>query len=127
MAFPAARATRSRSLRRMAITFKATSAPTLPMTPRTLRSASSAAMAQKKRLREAELLLDISRKMSAIDSLDTVLNVLVEMTTAELGAERGTLFLNDAETSELYSRVAMGNFQREIRILNTSGVAGYAF
>ena len=88
---------------------------------------SSVATAQKKRLREAELLLDISRKMSAIDSLDTVLNVLVEMTTAELGAERGTLFLNDAETSELYSRVAMGNFQREIRILNTSGVAGYVF
>ena len=88
---------------------------------------SSVALAQRKRLREAELLLDISRKMSAIDSLDTVLNVLVEMTTAELGAERGTLFLNDTETSELYSRVAMGNFQREIRILNTSGVAGYVF
>jgi len=85
------------------------------------------ALAQKKKLREAELLLDISRKMSAIDSLDSVLNVLVEMTTNELGAERGTLFLNDSETGELYSRVAMGNFQREIRILNTSGVAGYVF
>jgi adenylate cyclase len=88
---------------------------------------SSIAIAQKKRLREAELLLDISRKMSAIDSLDTVLNVLVEITTAELGAERGTLFLNDPDTSELYSRVAMGSFQHEIRILNTSGVAGYVF
>jgi len=88
---------------------------------------STIAMAQKKRLREAELLLDISRKMSAIDSLDAVLNVLVEMTTSELGAERGTLFLNDPETGELYSRVAMGHFQREIRILNTSGVAGYVF
>ena len=65
--------------------------------------------------------------MSAIDSLDSVLNLLVEMTTAELGAERGTLFLNDPDTSELYSRVAMGTFQREIRILNTSGVAGYVF
>ena len=88
---------------------------------------SSVATAQKRRLREAEFLLDISRKMSAIDSLDTVLNVLVEMTTAELGAERGTLFLNDPDTKELYSRVAMGSFQREIRILNTSGVAGYVF
>ena len=85
------------------------------------------ATALKKRLRETELLLDISRKMSAIDSLDTVLNVLVEMTTAELRAERGTLFLNDPETNELYSRVAMGSFQREIRILNNSGVAGYVF
>lgn len=87
----------------------------------------SASNAQKRRLRETELLLEISRKMSAIDSLDTVLNVLVEMTTAELDAERGSLFLNDPETKELYSRVAQGNFQREIRILNTSGVAGYVF
>ena len=87
----------------------------------------SASNAQKRRLRETELLLEISRKMSAIDSLDTVLNVLVEMTTAELGAERGSLFLNDPDTKELYSRVAQGNFQREIRILNTSGVAGYVF
>jgi len=84
-------------------------------------------IAQKRRLRETELLLEISRKMSAIDSLDTVLNVLVEMTTAELGAERGSLFLNDPDTNELYSRVAQGNFQHEIRILNTSGVAGYVF
>lgn len=90
-------------------------------------SPSTVAAAQKKRLREAELLLDISRKMSVIDSLDAVLNYLVEMTTAELGTERGTLFLNDAETGELYSRVAMGTFQREIRILNNSGVAGYTF
>ncbi len=82
---------------------------------------------QKRRLRETELLLEISRKMSAIDSLDTVLNVLVEMTTAELGAERGSLFLNDPDTNELYSRVAQGNFHHEIRILNTSGVAGYVF
>ena len=87
----------------------------------------SVATLQKRRLHEAELLLEISRKMSSLDSLDTVLNVLVEMTTTELGAERGTLFLNDPDTKELYSRVAMGNFQREIRILNTTGVAGYVF
>jgi adenylate cyclase len=83
--------------------------------------------ALKSRLREAELLLDISRRMSAIDSLDTVLNVLIEMTTSELGGERGTLFLNDPDTGELYSRVAMGSFQREIRIINSNGVAGYVF
>jgi adenylate cyclase len=95
--------------------------------PTTGTDPTATAAAQKKRLREAELLLDISRKMSAIDSLDTVLNVLVERLASELNAERGTLFLNDAETNELYSRVAMGNFQREIRILNKTGVAGYVF
>jgi adenylate cyclase len=90
-------------------------------------SPTSVITTQRRLLREAELLLGISRKMSAIDSLDTVLSVLIETSTTELGAERGTLFLNDPDTKELYSRVAMGNFQREIRILNSSGVAGYAF
>jgi hypothetical protein len=35
--------------------------------------------------------------------------------------------MNDAATNELYSRIAQGNIQREIRILNTSGVAGHVF
>lgn len=82
---------------------------------------------QKKRLRESELLLKISRKISAIDSLDAVLEDLIEMTISELGAERGSLFLNDPDTNELYSRIAQGNYQREIRFLNTVGVAGYVF
>ncbi|MBL6945395.1 MAG: GAF domain-containing protein [Rhodospirillales bacterium] len=79
------------------------------------------------RLRQAEMLLDLSKRVAAIESLDEILEILVQMTTAEIGAERGTLFLNDPQTGELYSRVAQGNFKREIRILNTSGVAGHVF
>ena len=85
------------------------------------------AAAQKRRLREAELLLEVSRKMSVTDSLDEVLNTLLDATILELNAERGTLFLNDYETNELYSRVAQGAFRREIRINNNTGVAGYVF
>jgi adenylate cyclase len=85
------------------------------------------AVSQRRRLREAELLLEVSRRMSATDSLDEVLAVLLDTTSNELDAERGTLFLNDTETGELYSRVAQGPFLREIRILNTSGIAGYVF
>ncbi len=80
-----------------------------------------------KKLQQAEMLLSVSRKVAAIESLDEILKTLVEMTTYELGAERGSLFLNDAATGELYSRVAQGNFSREIRILNTTGVAGAIF
>ena len=82
---------------------------------------------ERKRLRQAELLLHVSRKVAAIESLDEILRTLVELTTWEVDAERGSLFLNDKQTGELYSRVAQGNFQREIRILNTSGVAGHVF
>ncbi len=82
---------------------------------------------QKRRLREAELLLSISRRISAADSLNTVLDDLIELTVDELDAERGSLFLNDPATSELYSRVALETHQREIRFLNTVGVAGHVF
>jgi adenylate cyclase len=65
--------------------------------------------------------------MAAHETLDEMLSVLVEMATREMDAERSTIFLNDSDTNELYSRVAQGNFLREIRILNTSGVAGHVF
>jgi len=91
------------------------------------RNGNGSASSQKRRLREAELLLEVSRKMSVTDSLDEVLGTLLDATTTELNAERGTLFLNDYDTNELYSRVAQGAFRREIRILNTTGVAGHVF
>ena len=80
-----------------------------------------------KALRQAEMLLNISQRVAAIESLDEVLATLVDITTAETDSERSTLFLNDEETGELYSRVAQGSFQREIRLLNNSGVAGHVF
>ena len=82
---------------------------------------------QRRKLSETELLLDISKTTAAFETLDEILKTLVEITTRELKADRGTIFLNDPETGELYSRVAQGNFQREIRILNNSGVAGHVF
>ena len=85
------------------------------------------APSEQARLHQAEMLLDVSRKVAAIETLDEVLETLVVITTRELGAERGTLFLNDVQTSELYSRVAQGNFKREIRILNSVGIAGHVF
>ena len=81
----------------------------------------------KNRLRFLELLLGLSQKMAEMQSLDEALAAFVEVAMAELNAERGTLFLNDPTTNELYSRVAQGGFHREIRILNTSGVTGHVF
>jgi adenylate cyclase len=77
--------------------------------------------------RQAELLLDVVKTMASYETLEEMLNVLVEMTTKAINADRGTIFLNDPEAGELYSRVAQGNFQREIRILNNTGIAGHVF
>ncbi len=80
-----------------------------------------------KKLQQAEMLLNVSRRVAAIESLDEILKTLVEMIAWELGAERASLFLNDPLTGELYSRVAQGNFSREIRMLNSTGIAGAVF
>ena len=79
------------------------------------------------KLQQAEMLLNVSRRVAAIESLDEVLKALVEMIAFELGAERASLFMNDSSTGELYSRVAQGNFSREIRMLNSTGIAGAVF
>ncbi|MEK6534217.1 MAG: GAF domain-containing protein [Thermodesulfobacteriota bacterium] len=87
----------------------------------------AAGQERRRKSSEAELLLDISKTIAAFETLDEILKSLVEITTRELKADRGTIFLNDSETGELYSRVAQGNFQRDIRILNNTGVAGHVF
>jgi len=98
-----------------------------PLPRRKARAAKRPDPAERRRLKLVELLLQVSHEMAAHDTLDEVLNTLVEITTRQLGAERGSLFLNDPDTNELYSRVAQGNIRREIRILNTSGIAGHVF
>ncbi|HVZ65200.1 MAG TPA: GAF domain-containing protein [Lacunisphaera sp.] len=79
------------------------------------------------RLRRSEMLIKLTQRVAAIDNLDELLATLVEVTANETDAERGSLFLNDPVTGELYSRVAQGTFNREIRLLNTEGIAGAVF
>ena len=78
-------------------------------------------------LRRANVLLEVSRRCAQTSSLDGILQVLVELTSRELDCDRGTLFLNDPTSGELFSRVAQGGLSREIRILNSSGIAGAVF
>ena len=80
-----------------------------------------------KREKFNELLLKITNDMAASQTLDDALETLVGITSSTIGGERGTIFLNDKNSQELYSRVAQGNFRREIRIMNTKGVAGWVF
>ncbi len=79
------------------------------------------------RLRRSEMLVKFSQRVAVIDQLDELLSTLIEVTANETDAERGSLFLNDPATGELYSRVAQGTFNREIRLLNTEGIAGAVF
>ena len=82
---------------------------------------------QAKRLQLAETLLHVSRTVSAMETLDEMLTALIELTVRETDADRGTLFLNDPATGELYSRVLQGERWIEIRFLNNAGIAGRVF
>lgn len=81
----------------------------------------------RERLQDVNILLDVTRRISGRESLDEVLEALVEMTSLAIGCDRSSFFLNDPGTGELYSRVAQGVHRREIRLLNNDGIAGAAF
>jgi len=71
-------------------------------------------------------LLDVSNKLAATEGLGDALKSIRDICTALIGCERGSVFLHDPATNELYARIE-GRFAREIRILDSVGVAGHVF
>ena len=82
---------------------------------------------QHQQLVRMELLLRVVKDVSAQETLEDMLRTIVQVSAEQTGADRGTLFMNDDRTGELYSRFAQGVGTREIRILNNSGIAGHVF
>ncbi|MFJ1268656.1 GAF domain-containing protein [Legionella lytica] len=73
------------------------------------------------------LLSQIYRDLAATSNLKEITKKLIDVTVDVIGCERGTIFLNDHQTNELYSFIAQGDLHFEIRILNDSGLAGWTF
>ena len=80
-----------------------------------------------RRSRVAEMLLDVSNKMALAKDLSEAFDILAHQTASLINAERGTIFMNDPQTGELYTRVPVGKYTREIRMLNHLGIAGSVF
>ena len=72
-------------------------------------------------------LLEVASRVSDTLSLDTLLARMMEITASAVDADRSTLFLNDVENKELFSRVAQGDGISEIRFPNHLGIAGSVF
>ncbi|UCF37709.1 MAG: SpoIIE family protein phosphatase [Acidobacteriota bacterium] len=66
--------------------------------------------------------LDVTRRLSAPIALGEMLQLVIEAALETLQAERGTVFLFDPKTDELYSKVATGT--QEIRFPSKQGIAG---
>ena len=97
------------------------------MTPEDKKNKTFTNAKSKRTERFSDMLLQVTTDLAKTKTLDEALETLVKITTSTIGAERGTIFLNDSSTGELYSRIAQGNFRREIRILISKGVAGWVF
>src|SRR3990172_775849 len=73
------------------------------------------------------LFVDIANRVSDSLSLDILFPRLMEVVTETLDADRSSLFLHDAETGELFSRVMQGSVMGEVRFPATLGIAGSVF
>ena len=77
--------------------------------------------------REEAQLLEFFTEISSELQLDLLLAKIVKVATSFLNADRGTLFLYDPSTNELWSRVAEGEDSRDIRVPVDDGIAGACF
>ncbi len=77
--------------------------------------------------REESRIIEVTRAISSELNIDKLLRRIMATATELLDAERSTLFLHDQETNELWSRVAEGLNEKEIRFPSNVGVAGQVF
>ncbi len=70
------------------------------------------------------LLLETTQHLVRVRDLDTLLRLLGETATRMANAERASIFLIDPESGELWSRVALGDGVRTIRVPLGVGIAG---
>ncbi|MCK4671768.1 MAG: SpoIIE family protein phosphatase [Candidatus Aegiribacteria sp.] len=80
-----------------------------------------------KPLLESEIfwkILDVTRQLSSPVELDEMLVEVVDVARSVLEADRGTVFLFDEQTDELYAEVGTGLDMQEIRFSVDKGIAG---
>lgn len=78
-------------------------------------------------VRRSSAIADIANRVSDSLSLDVLFPRLMDVVSSMLKADRSSLFLYDAETGELYSRVTQGDAMEEIRFPSNLGIAGSVF
>lgn len=76
-------------------------------------------------LERLQFLVETSKILNSTLDLSELLEIILEITTAQTGAERATLFLVDGERSELWSLIAQGLGHAEIRLPIGKGLAGW--
>ncbi|KAB2907353.1 MAG: GAF domain-containing protein [Ignavibacteriaceae bacterium] len=73
------------------------------------------------------VLLELNRSLTSITDLDELLAHIIKVVPDVLMAERATVFINDKEKGELWSRTGTGLKASDIRFPNNQGIAGEVF
>lgn len=81
---------------------------------------------EKARAQEARV-MELMTAIASDLNFETLLGRIIEGTTELISADRGTFFLYDEDTDELWSLVAEGAGMTEIRLPSTAGIAGSVF
>ena len=83
------------------------------------------AIATKEQVGRLNMLIEASKIVNSAIDLDKLLGLILEAASKSINADRGTVYLLDSATGELWSKVAQGNNIVEIRLPVGKGLAGY--
>lgn len=76
-------------------------------------------------LAELSSILEATKSLNSTIDLAELMNIILHLASRQTGAERGTVFLVDRDTSEIWSLVGIGLEQQEIRMPIQQGLAGF--
>ena len=83
------------------------------------------ATASREQVDRLNMLIEASKIVNSAIEIDKLLKLILEAASRSIDADRGTLYLLDTATGELWSKVAQGNNIVEIRLPVGKGLAGY--
>ena len=76
-------------------------------------------------MEELSSIIEATKKLNSTLDLGELIHIILQIATRQTGAERGTVFLVDAEKNEIWSLVGLGLEQQVIRLPADRGIAGW--
>ncbi len=89
-------------------------------------SADGSAAARDRRVERLTSLLDLARRLAAAPDIESLLKMIVDTAAALVEADRCSLFLVDRDRGEVWSKIAHGIEEPELRFPLGQGITGYA-
>jgi CRP-like cAMP-binding protein len=83
------------------------------------------ALATRGQVDRLNMLVEASKSVNSAIEIDKLLGLILDAASRSINADRGTLYMLDTATGELWSRVTQGNNIVEIRLPGGKGLAGY--